>query len=76
MVGIKLRRREDGTVELRIADEGVGFPERIDFRNTESFGLQIVNLLVGQLEGTIKLDKEKGTAFTIVFRELEYKART
>jgi PAS domain S-box-containing protein len=76
VVGIRLSRREDGTVELRVADDGIGFPEAVDFRQTESFGLQIVNLLVGQLEATIELERKQGTAFTISFRELAYKLRT
>jgi two-component sensor histidine kinase len=74
-VGIRLHRRESGLVELRVADDGVGFPEAVDFRNTESLGLQIVNLLIGQLEGTIELERKEGTAFTISFRELQYKPR-
>jgi PAS domain S-box-containing protein len=76
VIGIRLRRRKDSTVELRVADDGVGLPEALNFRCAESFGLQIVDLLVGQLEGTIELDRTKGTAFTIVFRELGYKTRT
>jgi len=68
---IRLRRRKDGAVELRIADNGVGFPEGLDFRRTESLGLQIVSLLVGQLEGTIKLDGKNGTAFTVAFHEMK-----
>ena len=51
------------------------FPKPLDFRHASTFGLQIVNLLVSQLEGTISLDREKGTAFTVAFRELEYKKR-
>ena len=76
VVRIGLRREEPGIVELRVADDGVGFPEAVDFRRTESLGLQIVSLLVGQIEGTIELDRKTGTAFTIAFRELGYKART
>jgi two-component sensor histidine kinase len=68
---IRLRRRKDRAVELRIADNGVGFPEGLDFQSTESLGLQIVNLLVGQLEGTIELDRKNGTAFTVAFREIK-----
>ena len=75
-VRVRLRREKDGSMKLRVADDGVGFPEALDFRRSESFGLQIVDLLVGQLEATIELDRKNGTAFTIAFRELDYKART
>jgi len=73
---IRLQRRKDGAVELRIADNGVGFPKGLDFRRTESLGLQIVSLLVGQLEGTIKLDGKNGTAFTVAFHETKRGLRT
>jgi two-component sensor histidine kinase len=43
----------------------------MDFRNTPSLGLQLVNTLVDQLEGTIELDIEKGTSFKITFAEIE-----
>jgi PAS domain S-box-containing protein len=77
VIGISFHRKEDGggAIELRVADDGVGFPGAVDFLSTETLGLQIVSLLVGQLEGTIKLDRESGTAFTVVFRELGYKVR-
>jgi PAS domain S-box-containing protein len=76
VVRIGLHRGEAGTVELRVTDDGVGFPEAMDFRSTESLGLQIVTLLVGQLEGTIELDRENGTAFTVAFRKLGRKEKT
>ncbi len=76
IVRIRLRREKDGSLELRVADDGVGFPEGLDFRRTGSFGLQIVDLLIEQLEGKIELERKPGTAFTITFRELEYKPRT
>jgi len=45
----------------------VGFPEDLDFRMTDSLGLQLVTLLVDQLGGKIELDRTGGTAFTITF---------
>ncbi len=75
-VEIGLHRREDGSLEMRVADDGVGFPEGLDFRRTESLGMQIVALLVEQIDGAIELDRGNGTAFTISFREPTYKSRT
>jgi len=71
VLSIRLRRGKDGVVELRIADDGVGFPEGLDFRRTDSLGLQIVNLLVGQLGGTIKMTGKKGAIFTVTFHEIK-----
>ena len=58
-----------------ISDNGIGFPEDINFKNTESLGLQLVNSLVGQIDGEIKLERSKGTMFKITFSELIYKER-
>jgi len=54
---------------LSVEDDGVGFPEEIDFRSSESLGLQIVQTLTLQLEGDIKLQKNGFTKFTICFNE-------
>jgi len=56
------------TYELIVADTGVGFPRDLDFRATASLGMQLVNALVGQLDGMITLDRTKGTAFNISFK--------
>lgn len=61
--------------ELIISDDGIGFPEELDFKNTETLGIQLVNNLVGQIDGEITLDRSQGTEFTITFKELEYKER-
>lgn len=55
---------------LIIGDNGVGLPQDLDFRNTESLGLQLVCTFTEQLEGTINLDNSKGTTFIIEFYEL------
>ncbi|WP_440948251.1 PAS domain-containing protein [Methanosarcina sp. T3] len=54
---------------LVVSDNGLGFPENADFRNTSSLGLQLVNILVEQLEGTIELENGSGTKFKIWFKE-------
>ena len=60
---------------LTISDDGIGIPEDIDFKNTESLGFRLTNNLTQQLEGEIFLDRSKGTKFMIIFKELEYETR-
>jgi len=61
---------------LTVTDDGIGFPEVTDYRNTETFGLQLANMLTAeQLHGTMELDRTKGTSFRIVFKEQKYRKR-
>ena len=57
--------------QLIVSDNGIGFPEELDFKNTESLGLQLVNNITGQLDGEIDLDRSNGTKVTINFEDLE-----
>jgi len=65
------RSSVDKSIQYRliVSDNGFGFPENINFRNTGSLGLQLVNILVEQLDGTIELEESGGTAFKILFKE-------
>jgi PAS domain S-box-containing protein len=76
-IGITLQR-ENGRIGLTIADNGIGFPEEVDFRNTSSLGFQLVMALVKQLHGTIELERKEGTAFIIRFddEKVEGKEKT
>jgi two-component sensor histidine kinase len=56
---------------LSVRDDGVGMPRHIDYRNAGSFGLQLVDALVSQLEGSIILAGDKGTAYVIRFMDRE-----
>jgi two-component sensor histidine kinase len=75
VVQIGLKPAPGETIEVRVADDGIGFPEGMDFRKSESFGTQLINLLAKQLEATVELDRTGGTAFTVTFRELKYAPR-
>jgi two-component sensor histidine kinase len=55
---------------LTVRDNGVGFPQDLDFQDTESLGLQLVCTFIEQLEGTIELDRSQGTTFTMKFSEV------
>jgi PAS domain S-box-containing protein len=74
-VTITFRRLEDGRLHLAVKDDGVGFPAGVDYRTTESMGLQLVNLLVGQLDGSLELIRDGGAEFRVVFNEQVPKSR-
>lgn len=56
-------------IELIIRDNGVGIPEFIDLENTDTLGLRLVTILVeDQLNGEIRLTRDNGTEFSIIFK--------
>ncbi|MGZ7117015.1 MAG: sensor histidine kinase [Methanobacterium sp.] len=65
----------NGKINLKIMDNGIGLPEDFNLEDPDSFGLQLVNLLVNQIRGTIELKNEQGTEFIINFEELKYEKR-
>ncbi len=48
-------------------DNGVGFPDKMDFKKSNSLGLQLVTTLTNQLGGDISLEKNGYTEFKIIF---------
>jgi len=56
-----------------VRDTGVGFPKNLDFRKTQTLGMQIVTMLVDQIGGSISMERDGGTEFRIVFSELKDK---
>lgn len=57
----------DGRHTIVIGDNGSGMPDEIDFANSSSFGLQLINTLVKQIQGTIRMERSEGTRFIIDF---------
>ncbi len=56
----------NGSIETVISDNGIGILESVDYRNAQSSGLTLVHMIVEkQLQGTIRLSREKGTTFFI-----------
>jgi len=66
-ISVELLRDNDDRFTLVVSDDGVGFPKDLDFRNTATLGLQLVNTLTDQLKGSIELRSHAGTKFALTF---------
>jgi two-component sensor histidine kinase/sensor domain CHASE-containing protein len=68
---ISIHPIEDNRFFMTVRDNGVGFPADIDITKSKTLGLQLVDSLVDQLDGTMKLNQNAGTEYKITFKELK-----
>ncbi|TAL36120.1 MAG: HAMP domain-containing protein [Spirochaetes bacterium] len=67
---IRVEFRKTGSeYRLVMRDNGAGFPPDVDWRGTDTLGLDLVNNLVIQLDGSIEMLQNGGTEFIITFHE-------
>ena len=52
---------------LSVADNGIGFPEDLNFYDTKTFGMKLVHMLARQLQGKVEMKCEHGTKITVTF---------
>lgn len=68
---IKLSSLKENKFELYLGDDGIGFPEDVNPKNSKSLGLKLIHNLSRQLRGTIERDlASKGTFYRIHFEEI------
>jgi len=58
--------QKGNNLELKVADNGIGIPINIDYKSTETLGLQLVMTLTAQMDGLINYDGSNGSAFSII----------
>jgi PAS domain S-box-containing protein len=66
-VELSFAHTDAGSYMLTVRDDGIGFPAGLDFRRSPSLGLQLVNTLTMQIDGTIEMSRDPGTTFSITF---------
>lgn len=66
-VDFKFLKRGKHKFQLTVKDNGVGIPSKVSIDSPETLGLQLVQTLVEQLEGDLKVNHKKGTEFIIQF---------
>jgi len=66
-ISVKVKKTENNKIKMQVSDNGKGMPANVDFKNTESLGLQLVNILSEQINATLTLNQTNGTTFEIIF---------
>jgi PAS domain S-box-containing protein len=66
-INVSVKKR-DNQLELTVMDDGVGISDDLDWKNSSTLGLKLVRTLVeNQLDGSIDMESNNGTKFTIKF---------
>jgi two-component sensor histidine kinase len=60
-------RKKDACVTIEYEDDGIGLPESISLEKSTGFGMRLIGMLVEQLGGTVRIERERGTRFVMTF---------
>ena len=70
-ISISLEKEDKHEFLLRIGDNGIGYPESMDYQSSKSLGLKLIHNLSRQLKGSVIRDLSKrGTNYIIRFQEV------
>ncbi len=58
-------KEKDGTLEAVVEDNGVGLPDGFDPERSQTLGMQLIANLARQLKGTLRVESEGGTRFSL-----------
>ncbi len=73
---IKIQLKNDsGIHELIISDNGSGLPADFKLNSDRTFGIQLIQTLLTQIEAKMDIDTSSGTKFTIRFSDNQYRER-
>jgi len=67
-IEIDLKIMDEGTVELKVADDGAGFPEGFDPSRTTGLGFSLVLLLAKQLRGSVSAGRNEPRGASVLLR--------
>lgn len=60
---------------LAVMDNGSGFPENVELKTYDSLGIKLINTLIAQIDGTVELERGKGSKIIIEFPPSSYNQR-
>ncbi len=67
-IRIRFNQSRQGIYTLMVNDNGIGLPDGFDFENATTLGLELIRELTKQIKGSVSVDSDGGTAYTIRFK--------
>jgi PAS domain S-box-containing protein len=64
---INIQLKNNNGFKLVVQDDGVGLPEDVEPGNSTSFGMQLIDVFVKQLNGKLSINRTRGTVIAIEF---------
>jgi PAS domain S-box-containing protein len=66
-VNVALHGISSGRVQLSVSDNGIGLPSGMDWRQSPSLGLSLVQTLAAQMHAAVEVISTQGTEFKLLF---------
>jgi len=60
---------QDHRIKVKVKDNGIGLPEGFDIRNQTSIGMNLIQTLTEQLDGTLEVSNNGGGCFKVSFEK-------
>ncbi len=67
-IGVSFSKQSENEFMLSVEDDGNGLPDGFSANSSGSLGLILVDALIQQLHGQLKIENQHGSRFEIVFR--------
>lgn len=66
-ISCKIIKETNKTVKILIGDNGVGFPENFSLKNNNSLGVELIDSLIEQIDGSVNIINQNGAYYEITF---------
>jgi PAS domain S-box-containing protein len=70
-ISVTVDMHKEKNIRLVYKDDGIGLPDGLDPKKTETLGLHLIRSLVEQLEGSVEIVNHPGLQYTIIFPVLK-----
>ena len=72
---VELHQDEQQKIHLKIWDNGIGISNEINWQESNSLGLKLVQIFAKQLKAEVECNFNKGVSFYLTFEQLKYRSR-